>query len=63
MGVTQGLGGTLNNISKFGEPPSGPVSCFVVENESFIEVRDCCIKSIKDKANFDTELDNHLGAS
>ena len=42
---------------------SGPVSCFVIENESFIEVRDCCIKSVKDKSNFDHELDNYLGAS
>ena len=67
MGVTGGPGATLNNISKFGEAPAvaanGPVSCFVIENESFIEVRDCCIKSVKDKSNFDAELDNHLGAS
>jgi len=32
---------------------AGPVSCFVIEHNSFIEVKDCCIKSIKDKKNFD----------
>lgn len=67
MGVTGGAGLT-ENISKFGDSrgvqiSSEPVSCFVIENESFIEVRDCCIKSIKDKSNFDCELDNFLGAS
>lgn len=30
-----------------------PVSCFVIEHNSFIEVKDCCIKSVKDKKNFD----------
>jgi len=34
------------------------ISCFVIENESFIEVRDCCIRSINDKQSFDSELDN-----
>ena len=30
-----------------------PVSCFIVEHNSYIEVKDCCIKSVKDKKNFD----------
>ena len=64
MGLTGGAGVT-ENISKLHESgnkllSSGPVSCFVIENESFIEVRDCCIKSVKDKSNFDHELDNYL---
>ena len=68
MGVTGREDGVTENISKFNDSgnrilPSGPVSCFVIENESFIEVRDCCIKSVKDKSNFDHELDNYLGAS
>lgn len=29
------------------------VSCFVIEHNSFIEVKDCFIKSVKDKENFD----------
>lgn len=33
------------------EGPS--VSCFVIENNSFVEVKDCCIKSVKDKGHFD----------
>ena len=33
------------------ESPS--VSCFVIENNSFVEVKDCCIKSVKDKGHFD----------
>ena len=32
---------------------SNPVSCFIVEHNSYIEVKDCCIKSVKDKKNFD----------
>ena len=32
---------------------TGPVSCFIVEHNSYIEVKDCCIKSVKDKKNFD----------
>jgi len=32
---------------------AGPVSCFVVEHNSYIEVKDCCIKSVKDKKYFD----------
>lgn len=68
MGVTLGGAGGTENISKFNDSAnrmlsSGPISCFVIENESFIEVRDCCIKSVKDKSNFDFELDNYLSAS
>ena len=33
------------------------VSCFIVEHNSFVEVKDCFIKSINDKLNFDSELD------
>ena len=29
------------------------VSCFVIEQNSFVEVKDCFIKSVKDKENFD----------
>ena len=44
------LAGGESNCQPFS---AGPVSCFVVEHNSFIEVRDCFIKSIKDKKNFD----------
>ena len=44
------LAGGESNSQAF---TAGPVSCFVVEHNSFIEVRDCFIKSIKDKKNFD----------
>ena len=40
--------------------PIDPISCFTVENDSFLEVRDCFIKSIKDKNYFDQELDKFI---
>jgi len=36
------------------------ISCFVVEDLSFIEVRDCSIKSTNDKEIFDKTLDHYI---
>lgn len=36
---------------------SDAVACFIIEHQSFVEVKDCFIKSINDKLDFDTELD------
>lgn len=43
-----------NNLAEVSSKVEGPsVSCFVIENNSFVEVKDCCIKSVKDKMHFD----------
>ena len=43
-----------NNLAEATSKVEGPsVSCFVIENNSFVEVKDCCIKSVKDKMHFD----------
>jgi hypothetical protein len=62
------LGGTLGGIlgamgANQGALPkhrTNAISCFTVENDSFLEVRDCAIKSIMDKEIFDKALDHYL---
>ena len=36
------------------------LSCFVLETDSFVEVRDCSIKSFSDKDIFDKALDHYI---
>ena len=36
------------------------IGCFLVENDSFLEVRDCYIKSVKDPKQIEKEKDDLL---
>ena len=38
----------------------GYLGCFLVEDDSFIEIRDCFIKSIKDPKVIEKEKDNFV---
>jgi len=47
-------------VSQRAKRSTNVISCFVVENESYIEVRDCSIKSANDKEIFDKALDHYI---
>ena len=45
-----------------GRKQNGIISCFIVENDSFLEIRDCFIRSVKDLKVIEREKDQFVNA-
>lgn len=51
---------TLLNQASADGPSNAPLACFLIEQDSYVEIKDCFIKSQKDQNNFYQELDNFI---